>query len=133
MKQMRFLALIAFAVVFAGDNALAQETINSPGSAAKDTTPAVTKEADEKAWSFSASASTYIVPDFQEYVQPTFTADRGWLHLESSLQLRESRNGIGVVRLQFRRRRKTGVGIHADAGRRVRQYDWHRTRLQIFV
>jgi hypothetical protein len=60
---MRFLALIAFAVAFAGDNALAQETTNPPVSTAKDTTPAVTKEADEKAWSFSASASTYIVPD----------------------------------------------------------------------
>jgi hypothetical protein len=80
---MRFLALIAFAVAFAGDKALAQETTNTPASTAKDTTPVFTKEADEKAWSFSISASTYIVPDDQEYVQPTFTADRGWLHLEA--------------------------------------------------
>jgi len=35
------------------------------------------------AWSFSASAYTYIVPDSREYVQPTITADRGWLHLEA--------------------------------------------------
>jgi hypothetical protein len=80
---MRFLALIAFAVAFAGDKALAQETTNTPASTAKDTTPVFTKEADEKTWSFSISASTYIVPDDQEYVQPTFTADRGWLHLEA--------------------------------------------------
>ena len=34
------------------------------------------------AWSFSAAAYTYIVPDDDNYVQPTVTADRGWLHLE---------------------------------------------------
>jgi hypothetical protein len=38
---------------------------------------------DDRAWSFSASAYTYIVPDSREFVQPTFTADRGWLHLEA--------------------------------------------------
>ena len=38
---------------------------------------------DEKAWSFSASAYTYFVPDDREYVQPTFTADHNWLHLEA--------------------------------------------------
>jgi len=34
-------------------------------------------------WSFSASAYTYIVPDDRNYVQPTFGADRDWLHLEA--------------------------------------------------
>ena len=76
MKQMRLIALIAIAVVFAGDNALA-------GDGDRRRARAVAEEADEKAWSFSASATTYIVPDDQDYVQPTFTADRGWLHLEA--------------------------------------------------
>ncbi|MHC1764530.1 MAG: hypothetical protein AB9869_09510 [Verrucomicrobiia bacterium] len=40
-------------------------------------------EQDENGWSFSAAAFTYIVPDSREYVQPTFAADRGWLHLEA--------------------------------------------------
>ena len=52
-------------VVFASASALAQTTTND----------------DE--WSFSASASAYFVPDSDNYVQPTFTADRGWLHLEA--------------------------------------------------
>jgi hypothetical protein len=34
-------------------------------------------------WSFSASAYTYLVPDSRDYVQPTITGDRGWLHLEA--------------------------------------------------
>jgi len=83
MKRVRIVAVIAIAVVFIGDNALAEETTNASSTPAKNATLAVAKEADEKAWSFSASATTYIVPDFQEYVQPTFTADRGWLHLET--------------------------------------------------
>ena len=40
-------------------------------------------ESDEKAWAFSLSASSYFVPDDTDYVQPTFTADRGTLHLET--------------------------------------------------
>jgi hypothetical protein len=32
-------------------------------------------------WTFESSANTYIVPDEGNYVQPTITADRGWLHL----------------------------------------------------
>jgi hypothetical protein len=38
--------------------------------------------AAEPAWSFAASAYTYFVPGDRDYVQPTFTADRDWLHLE---------------------------------------------------
>jgi hypothetical protein len=33
-------------------------------------------------WSFSASAATYVLPD-STYVQPSFNADRDWLHLEA--------------------------------------------------
>ena len=43
------------------------------------TTPARTAPPD---WQFNASAYTYFVPDDDDYVQPTFTADRQWLHLE---------------------------------------------------
>jgi hypothetical protein len=69
---MRFVALLAIAVA---GNIGAQD--------AKNLAPEVTKETDEKPWSFSLSATTYAVPDFREYVQPTFTADRHWLHLEA--------------------------------------------------
>ena len=37
----------------------------------------------EKSWSFSASAYTYLVPDDRDYVQPTLTFDRKWLHVEA--------------------------------------------------
>src|SRR5262245_32864269 len=36
-----------------------------------------------KDWVFSVSIYTYLAPNDQNYVQPTITADRDWLHLEA--------------------------------------------------
>jgi len=80
---MRLLALIAVAIFLVANTARAQPTTNAPVSTATNSTPALTGGADEKAWSFYASAYTYLVPDSREYVQPTFTADRDGLHLEA--------------------------------------------------
>jgi hypothetical protein len=38
---------------------------------------------DEPAWEFSLSGYTYFVPEDGDFLQPTFTADRDWLHLEA--------------------------------------------------
>lgn len=67
---MRRLNLIAIAVVLVGDTVWAETMIASDPKATS-TPTALTEEGDEKGWSFSASASTYIVPNDQEYVQPT--------------------------------------------------------------
>jgi hypothetical protein len=40
-------------------------------------------EENEREWEFSASAYLFFVPDDDDYVQPTFRADRDWLHLEA--------------------------------------------------
>ena len=96
---MRFLTLIASAAVLADDNALGQET-----------TSAVTKEAEREGLvllglrhhlcraRLPGICAAYL------HGGPRLAASR------DSLQLRESRNRIDVARLQFRRRRKTGVG-----------------------
>ncbi len=93
MTPLRALAFIAIAVALAGDNALA--------GAATSTAPALSEEVDEKAWSFSASVSTYIVPNDQEYVQPTLTADRGWLHLETRYNYENLETGSAWVGYNF--------------------------------
>jgi hypothetical protein len=49
--------------------------------------------ASPKPWEFSASAYGYLVPDSSDYVQPTFTADRGWLHLEGRYNYEELETG----------------------------------------
>jgi hypothetical protein len=75
----RLLACLAITVALMNDAAFAQDPTNVPVAAATNPQP----DADEKAWSFSASTYTYFVPDDRNYVQPTFTADHGWLHLEA--------------------------------------------------
>ena len=37
----------------------------------------------DRAWSYRAAVATYFLPDEADYVQPTFTAERGHLHLET--------------------------------------------------
>ena len=44
---------------------------------------AATEPESEKKWAFSALSYLYFVPGDRNYVQPTFTADRDWLHLEA--------------------------------------------------
>ena len=98
---MRALAVLALVVVLADGNALAGTTMNAPDSKATSTPPALNEEVDEKAWSFSASVSTYIVPNDQEYVQPTLTADRGWLHLETRYNYENLETGSAWVGYNF--------------------------------
>ena len=64
-------------------SALGQTAINELAIATTSATPVVAEEPTARAWSFSASAYAYFVPDSQDYVQPTIRADRGWLHLEA--------------------------------------------------
>ena len=59
---------------------LAQTTFAQTRPATDEATEAA---AEEAGWEFSLSAYTYIVPDDRDYVQPTFRADRDWLHLEA--------------------------------------------------
>src|SRR5438067_10099417 len=120
---MRALAFIASVVVLAGDNALA--------GAATSTAPALSEEVDEKAWSFSASVSAYIVPNDQEYVQPTLTADRGWLHLETRYNYENLETGSMWVGYNFGGGEKLEWEFTPMLGWRVRQYDWHRAGLQV--
>lgn len=40
-------------------------------------------EATTNQWAFSAYVYGYLVPESRDYVNPNFTADRGWLHLEA--------------------------------------------------
>jgi hypothetical protein len=73
---MRVVVLAALAVLLAGGTARAQAPSGT-----------------EKAWSFYASASTYILPDDPNYVQPAITADRGWLHLEGRFNYEDRSTG----------------------------------------
>jgi hypothetical protein len=85
------------AIALLGDTAFAQAPTDVPISAATTTSP----EADEETWSYSASAYTYFVADDRDYVQPTFTADRGWLHLEARYNYEALDTGSAWVGYNF--------------------------------
>jgi ABC-type transport system substrate-binding protein len=112
---LRVLASLAIAVVFAAASALAQTNPNAPGSLATATPPVTIEESDDKAWSFSASALSYIEPDSRNYVQPTFTADRGWLHLEARYNYEALDTGSAWVGCNFSEQLYLHL-VGADAG-----------------
>jgi hypothetical protein len=75
MMTSRTLAAVAAALILIVGKTPSQTTTTSP--------PGPSPEAATNPWSFTASAYTYLVPDSEDYVNPNFTADRGWLHLEA--------------------------------------------------
>jgi len=56
---------------------------------------------DEPAWEFSIAGYTYFVPDDSNFLQPTFTADRGWLHLEARYNYEALDTGSAWVGYNF--------------------------------
>jgi len=64
--------------------------------------PPATLPVDEPVtWEFSAAVMAYFVPDSREYVQPTFTADHGWLHLEARYNYEDLETGSVWVGYNF--------------------------------
>ncbi len=45
--------------------------------------PPLVADVGTNPWAFSAYVYGYIVPESRDYVNPNFTADRDWLHLEA--------------------------------------------------
>jgi hypothetical protein len=74
----RLLACLAVAIAVLPVAVFAQTSAKVPVPAQTNPPPE-----DEPAWEFSVSAYTYFVPEDTNYAQPTFMADRDWLHLEA--------------------------------------------------
>ena len=75
------------------------------------------KTAGEKAWSFSASAYTYLLPDETDYAQPTVTADRGRLHLEARYNYEDLHTGSLWIGYNVSFGQKVTVELHPHPGR----------------
>jgi hypothetical protein len=80
------------------DKAFGQTTTNAPVAT---NSPPPANENDAKKWAFSATAMGYVVPDSRDYVQPTITADRGWLHLEARYNYENLDTGSAWVGYNF--------------------------------
>ena len=61
--------------------AVAQEP--APASAPPLPKAAPTAEAESPSWEFGLSGALYVLPDEEDFVQPTFKADRGLFHFET--------------------------------------------------
>ena len=77
------LGICAVAAALTMGAAHGQAVTNELSTGAITNAPLVVENAAEPAWSFSASAYGYLIPGEHDYVQPTFTADHDWLHLEA--------------------------------------------------
>jgi hypothetical protein len=66
-----------------GAGAAAQTAPQEPATAPPATAPAMTEPAPAQPWTFAVTAYTYRTPEGDDYVQTSFLADRGWLHLEA--------------------------------------------------
>ena len=75
MMTWRTLTAAAAVLVLLVGTASGQTTTDNPSGPSPD--------AAQSPWSFNASAYTYLIPDSEDFVNPNFTADRGWLHLEA--------------------------------------------------
>jgi hypothetical protein len=65
----------------AGGPEAAQAAADAATSAPADA--ATTQDAEETGWEFGLSGALYVLPDESDFVQPTFKADHGRLHLET--------------------------------------------------
>lgn len=95
--------ILGAALVLCSEPTWSQETADAPAATnppgALPPSPALEEEVGK--WSFSAAAYTYIVPDGREYVQPTVSADRGWLHLEARYNYEDLETGSAWLGYNF--------------------------------
>jgi hypothetical protein len=84
MKATQQLELLAVLVCVSGQM-FAQAT---PGSAQAKKPAATVQE-----WEYNLTVDGYIIPDGTSYVDPVFTADRNWLHLEARYNYENLRTG----------------------------------------
>src|SRR5687768_6077668 len=80
---MRFLSIVLAAALIAPQSTPGQIALEPTTLTSARLLTDVADEPSDEGWSFSVSAYTYVVPDDDDYIQPTITADRGWLHLEA--------------------------------------------------
>ena len=65
------------------------------------TPPTAPPETVTNTWAFSGTVMGYLVHDERDYVQPTFTADHGWLHLEARYNYENLETGSAWVGYNF--------------------------------
>jgi len=73
--------------------------------------PANSSDAANGAWTYNLALDGYLIPNETSYANPTFTADRNWLHLESRYNYEDLRTGSLWVGYNFRAGQKLVLNI----------------------
>ena len=92
LTQIRVVAVVTTVVHLHG-----QAPSSEASAGATNQPPVAAIEAADAGWAFSASVYGCFVPDSEDYAQPTFTADRGWLHLEARYNYENLETGSAWV------------------------------------
>ena len=101
MNIVRSTSVIAAFLALASVHARGQSLSTNAPIGSTNAPPTAVEETPERKWSFAASAYAYFVPDSRDYVQPTFTADRGRLHLEARYNYENLETGSAWVGCNF--------------------------------
>jgi hypothetical protein len=88
MTGVRHVVAALTLLVLAGGSAMAQPPVDSP-----ETTAPRVEEAVASRWSWTVSVFTYLLPDEDNYGQPTVSLDRDWLHVEGRLNYEDLSTG----------------------------------------
>ena len=96
MKNIHVLIGIALLVVGI-ERAMSQTTNSADTTTTTNTASVVLEETEKDGWEFSISVYGYLVPDDRDYVQPTITIDRGWLHLEARYNYEDLETGSAWI------------------------------------
>ena len=102
MKARRQLTIFAVAFLFAG-KLFCQDT---PSSA-----PAKPPSPVKNPWAFNLTTDGYIIPNGTDYVDPVFSADRSWLHLEARYNDENLRTGSLWVGYNFETGKKLVLDV----------------------
>jgi hypothetical protein len=63
--------------------------------------PVKTSPAEVQPWEYNLTVDGYIIPDGTSYVDPVFSADHNWLHLEARYNNENLRTGSLWVGYNF--------------------------------
>jgi hypothetical protein len=88
------LQLAAFVSIVSLASHTLPQTVTVPPS--HNTRPPATKQ-----WEFTLMTDGYIIPDQQSFVNPNFTADHRWLHLEARYNSEDFRTGSAWIGYNF--------------------------------
>ncbi|HET7872329.1 MAG TPA: hypothetical protein VFL42_07435 [Terriglobales bacterium] len=96
--------LCALAAVVLLNNYLTAQRIPHPA-------PAGPSDNSKIPWTYNITVDGYVVPNDQSYVDPIFSADRKWLHLEARYNYENLRTGSAWMGYNFHAGKTLGLNI----------------------